>query len=122
MRVSVVHAFEPIYKGMMSWTGVREDSVAKYSAAWAREAATELYRFLESNGLADTVRNLELEDGLPFPSIKRVVERSRPHLLVIGTRGHSGVKRLLLGSVAERVLNEIECDILAVPPMSQGDG
>jgi len=122
MRVSVVHAFEPIYKGMMSWTGVREDSVAKYSAAWAREASTELYRFLESNGLADTVRNLELEDGLPFPSIKRVVERSRPHLLVIGTRGHSGVKRLLLGSVAERVLNEIECDILAVPPMSQGDG
>jgi nucleotide-binding universal stress UspA family protein len=51
-----------------------------------------------------------------------VVERSRPHLLVIGTRGHTGFKRLLLGSVAERALNEIECDILAVPPMSQGDG
>jgi nucleotide-binding universal stress UspA family protein len=120
--VSVVHAFEPIYKGMMSWAGVREDSVAEYSAAWAREAATELHRFLESNHLADTVRNLVLEEGPPILSIKKVVERSRPHLLVIGTRGHTGFKRLLLGSVAERALNEIECDILAVPPMSQGDG
>ena len=52
----------------------------------------------------------------------KVVERSRPHLLVIGTRGHTGFKRLLLGSVAERVISEIECDILAVPPMSESGG
>ena len=121
-RVSVIHAFEPIYKGMMSWVGVKEKSVAEYSAAWAREAATELHQFVDSIGLADTERSLLLEEGPPLLAIKRVVERSRPHLLVIGTRGHTGFKRLLLGSVAERALNEIECDILAVPPMSQGDG
>ena len=115
-RVSVIHAFEPIYKGMMSLADLRKETVASYSASWAREAATELRQFLESVGLADTVRDLVLEEGPPFLSIKNVVERSRPHLLVIGTRGHTGVKRLLLGSVAERVLSEIECDILAVPP------
>ncbi len=39
-----------------------------------------------------------------------------PQLLVVGTRGLTGLKRVFLGSVADRVLREIECDILAVPP------
>lgn len=117
-RVSVVHAFEPMYKGMMSWAGLRQESIAAYSAMWARDAGTELRQFLESIGLASAVQNIVLEEGPPFLSIKNVVERSRPHLLVIGTRGHTGLKRLLLGSVAERVLSDVECDILAVPPTS----
>ena len=65
-RVSIVHAFEPIYKGMMSMADLREETVAAYSASWAREAATELHRFLESIGLADAARNLVLEEGPPF--------------------------------------------------------
>jgi len=35
-------------------------------------------------------------------------------LLVIGTRGLTGLKRTLLGSVAEFVLKNSECDVLAV--------
>ena len=121
-RVSVIHAFEPLYKGMMGWAGLREETVAEYSANWAQEAATELHRFLGSIGLSRAVGNVVLEEGPPFLAILKVVERLRPHLLVIGTRGHTGLKRLLLGSVAERVVGEIECDILAVPPTLETDG
>jgi nucleotide-binding universal stress UspA family protein len=120
-RVSVVHAFEPIYKGTMSWAGVKQETVDHYSATWAKEAADELHRFLRSIDAADAIPDVVLEEGPPFPSIKRVVERTHPHLLVIGTRGLAGFKRLLLGSVAERVISEIECDILAVPPVIESD-
>jgi universal stress protein E len=119
-HISVVHAFEPIHKGMMGWAGVREETVKEYSVGWERDAREQLRRFLESIGLSDAVRNIVLEEGPPFVAIKQVVERLRPHLLVIGTRGHRGLKRALLGSVAERVLLELECDVLAVPPMSEG--
>jgi nucleotide-binding universal stress UspA family protein len=34
---------------------------------------------------------------------------------VVGTHGRGVVTRALLGSVAERVISHIECDILAVP-------
>jgi universal stress protein E len=118
-HISVVHAFEPIHKGMMGWAGVREETVKEYSVGWEREARDQLLRFLESIGLSDTVSNIVLEEGPPFVAIKKVVERLRPHLLVIGTRGHTGLKRVLLGSVAERVLLELECDVLAVPPMGE---
>lgn len=36
-------------------------------------------------------------------------------LLVVGTHGHSGLRRWLLGSVAERVMNEAPCSVLVVP-------
>lgn len=37
-------------------------------------------------------------------------------LIVIGTHGRTGVKRLLLGSVAERVLRTASCPVMVVPP------
>ncbi len=37
-------------------------------------------------------------------------------LVVVGTRGRSGLARLILGSVAEEVLRNARLDVLAVPP------
>jgi len=39
-------------------------------------------------------------------------------LLVIGTHGRSGFERLLLGSVAEKVLRKASCPVLTVPAQS----
>jgi nucleotide-binding universal stress UspA family protein len=42
---------------------------------------------------------------------------ARPHaLMVMGTHGWSGLDRLLLGSVAERVSHSTHCPLLVVPP------
>jgi nucleotide-binding universal stress UspA family protein len=50
--------------------------------------------------------------GHPLPELLREVERRRADLLVIGAQGVSGVKRLLLGSVADGVLNRCRIPIL----------
>jgi nucleotide-binding universal stress UspA family protein len=50
----------------------------------------------------------------PLPELLREVERTRADLLVIGARGVGGVERLLLGSVAEGVLNRCRVPILLV--------
>jgi len=55
--------------------------------------------------------------GDPWREIVGVVERD-PHvdLVVIGTHGRTGISRILLGSVAEKVVRHAPCSVLAVRP------
>jgi nucleotide-binding universal stress UspA family protein len=47
----------------------------------------------------------ELRTGEPLRELVDVASKSRPDLLVVGARGTSGIRHLLLGSVAQGVLN-----------------
>ena len=47
-------------------------------------------------------------------SIVNYAEKTGVDLVVVGTRGRSGFKRLLLGSVASDVLTYAHCPVLVV--------
>lgn len=76
----------------------------------------ELERFAES-AAADVV---PLEFALAEGSAgNEIVERAKADgsgLIVLGTHGRSGLERLMLGSVTERVLHRAPCPVLTVPP------
>ena len=52
--------------------------------------------------------------GLPAEEIVRIAEKEEFDMIVIGTRGHSGLKRLMIGSVTDRVIRSCTCPVLAV--------
>jgi nucleotide-binding universal stress UspA family protein len=47
-----------------------------------------------------------------------IVERARAdyQLVVVGTHGHSGLRHMLIGSVADRVVRHAPCPVLTVRP------
>jgi nucleotide-binding universal stress UspA family protein len=47
-------------------------------------------------------------------AIVRVAEETKADLIVMGTRGHTGLKHLLLGSVAERTVRHAPCSVLTL--------
>jgi universal stress protein A len=53
--------------------------------------------------------------GDPAEEILRYAMRHPIDLIVVGTHGRTGVSRLLLGSVAERVMRGARCPVLVVP-------
>jgi nucleotide-binding universal stress UspA family protein len=53
-------------------------------------------------------------EGWPPEEIVRLARKRRADLIVIGTHGRRGMKRLLLGSVAERVILLAPCPVLTV--------
>jgi universal stress protein E len=57
-----------------------------------------------------------VEQAAPYEAIARTCSALDADLVVIGTRGLTGLKLILLGSVTDEVLRGIECDVLAVPP------
>jgi len=49
--------------------------------------------------------------------ISRAIQQIGADLLVMGTHGHSGLLKALIGSVTEEALRTLNVDILAVPPL-----
>jgi nucleotide-binding universal stress UspA family protein len=114
-QVSVVTAFEPLYKGTFAWAGVQEGTITEYSETWARATKEAIGKLLRQAGLRDAAMQILTEEGPPFLVVGQVAARLNPDLLVIGTHGRSGIKRALLGSVAEHLIKQVECDVLVVP-------
>jgi nucleotide-binding universal stress UspA family protein len=50
-----------------------------------------------------------------------IVERARSgyQLIVVGTHGHTGLRHVLLGSVADRVVRHAPCPVLTVRPSDE---
>jgi nucleotide-binding universal stress UspA family protein len=62
-----------------------------------------------------------VEGGDVRETIIESAERWHADLVVLGSRGHTGMERLLLGSVAESVVRHANCSVLVVRmPASQG--
>lgn len=115
-HVSFVHAFESLAKDMMIYVNIEPEEIEKQLANEVEKWRGEISRFLAEHNLGDLRYDIRLEPGRPFHAIMAVVKRGRPDVLVIGTRGHRGLRHMLLGSVADALLRSAECDVLAIPP------
>lgn len=75
----------------------------------------EATAFVENAGRA---ANVEIESvilrGIPAEEIIGFAERNDIDLIVMGTHGRTGIKRFLLGSVAEKVVRHATKSVLVV--------
>lgn len=56
-----------------------------------------------------------LERGDTVTEILKTISNERPDIVVIGTKGATGLKEVFLGSVAERIMNQAKTMVLAIP-------
>jgi nucleotide-binding universal stress UspA family protein len=55
-------------------------------------------------------------EGRPAESVLAIARSLPANLIVMGSHGHSGFERLVLGSVTEKVLRNAACPVLTAPP------
>jgi nucleotide-binding universal stress UspA family protein len=94
------------------------EGAEQYSGLFERireQARAELDEFVASSGVSVSV---ELEStivsGTPSAEILDWARHGQPDLLVLGTHGRGGIKRLVLGSVAEATARYSQCATLVV--------
>jgi nucleotide-binding universal stress UspA family protein len=81
----------------------------------AREqAAGEMERVVRIARAGGVRVTTMIADGPAAQAVVRAAERRRAGLIVLGTHGRTGVKRFLLGSVAERVVRTARQPVLTV--------
>jgi len=77
----------------------------------ATGAVRNLQAAAEKQGIAlDTM----IPMGRPEEGIVKAAEFKQASLIIVGSHGRTGLKRLLMGSVAERVIGQAKCPVLVV--------
>jgi len=82
-----------------------------------KEATGEIVEEMRN---ADVNAMPSVEEGIPHKTILEYAENNDIDLIVMGTHGKSGLDRLLLGSVTEKVVRASEVPVLTVR-MVDGD-
>jgi nucleotide-binding universal stress UspA family protein len=110
-RILLLHAYHlPPLVGMPDeivippdfWTGVRDAAARKLDKSAQKVKAGGIP--VES----------QLVEFAPADAIVETAKKTKADLIVMGTRGLTGLKHALLGSVAERTLRLAPCPVLTV--------
>ena len=81
-------------------------------------AAEYLEPFVEQAKTAGVAATMRTPTGSPAATLIAIAEENDNTMIVIGTRGQSGFKRLVVGSVADKVLRTSGHPVLVVPPVA----
>jgi nucleotide-binding universal stress UspA family protein len=78
----------------------------------------------KAKGIVEDVKNKAVSEGIKadgivkegdaYKSIVDVAEKQKVDAIIMGSHGRTGIKRLLMGSVTERVIGHAPCPILIV--------
>ncbi len=113
-RVSVMHVLPTVLADPDVYPYLIEPVLA---SADARDRAYRQLGDFVHRALADGIgAEVILEDGDVVEEVLKRVERLEADLVVMGTHGRRGFRRLLLGSVTERVLRQSEAPVLSISP------
>ena len=112
-RLTLLHAYHlPVEFQQLEGAALPAD----FWASVRKEAEANLERLagpLRSHGLETDTAACE---GYAATVIVEEASQREIDLIVIGTHGLSGLKHLLLGSIAERVVQKAPCPVLTVKP------
>lgn len=110
----LVHAYDVPFKGFLFDRDMRGEVSKQHQVQFQQMIDEEMATFLA--GVEANPPKLErvMQEGMVREVIHRQMSRLKPDLLVIGTHGRTGVAHAFLGSVAEDLLRDPPCDVLAV--------
>ena len=87
--------------------------VYETQARWAEDRLTDRADALTKDGVPTRWRR---RVGTVHEEICNVAREEAAEYIVIGTHGRSGLERLMLGSVADRVVRTAPCPVITVRP------
>ncbi len=106
-KIEVVHVtpYPSVTEYGMIWDTLTEDDIV--------ENLTKSFRY-DAKEAGFPELKFTARFGNPGSQIAKVASERKAGLIVISSHGHTGVSRLLLGSVAERVVRLAPCPVLVL--------
>ena len=88
---------------------------ADFDLFW-QDAKRRMQEFTRTHPMQQIPHEMLLEQGDLLPVISDLIKRYQIDLLVLGTHGREGFKKLILGSSAEQIFRFASCPVLTIGP------
>ncbi|HYA89799.1 MAG TPA: universal stress protein [archaeon] len=85
------------------------------------KAELEFGYLLESGKLRGIAHEVIVEEGTLWPTIEKLIEKNNIDLVVVGTHGAGGIRKLVLGSGAEEIFRHARLPVLTVGPSAKSE-
>jgi universal stress protein E len=108
------YAYVPLPLTAFSGGALSDEQVGGLQARAALAARAKLQRTVRIVGVPRARQHVLGRH--PVDAIAQLAARTRSSIVVMGALSRSGLKRLLIGNTAERVLDRLGCDVLIVKP------
>ena len=110
----LIHVLNPAMPPVMGDEYISPPTYARFREVSRRWARGRLARLM-ARARAARVRAVSIiREGAEADQIVRLARSRRASMIVMGTHGRSGLKRVAFGSVAARVLSRAPCPVLTV--------
>jgi nucleotide-binding universal stress UspA family protein len=117
--VSVLHVFEAPATKHMSLASASKEDIGRYVADETAKADRRLESFLQQAKAFPVRRLVKLRETTTSEVICATAASVAADLIVVGTHGHTGITKFMLGSVAQGVLHVADQDVLTIPARRQ---
>lgn len=118
-RVVVVTVIEPVDPTLAVGTGLAGGvmTAGEVDARHQRRRAEAQADLVAARvSLGATVAETMIAEGEPGPVLCAIAESLPASVIVIGTRGRSGIRRAVLGSVSDHVIRNVNCPVVITGP------
>ncbi|MCA9012323.1 MAG: universal stress protein [Planctomycetaceae bacterium] len=111
LKLHVIHALEQLPIGDPTGFGITPPGAEAMHAEAHEKLLVELAG-------ADLRRTPEIRviSGFPEPAIADMLREESIDLLIMGTLGRAGIRGVITGNTAERLLPRLQCSMLAIKP------
>ncbi len=111
----LLHVFAPPWKGA-KYVPKPSPEDEQYLSEVLRDRMQQALKPFESEVQALQVETKVIENARESDGIIQFIGDSSADLVVVGTRGRTGMRAVLFGTVAERIVRESPCSVLAIKP------
>jgi nucleotide-binding universal stress UspA family protein len=110
-QITLVHVVEVVYD-FASQAAIALDSMFT-------DGEKMLKKLVEKYEVSGVKMDYKITDGVASISVARIADEIDASLIVMGTQGASGIKKVLIGTTAVNLIREANCPVLVVPAQAK---
>ena len=114
-RITFVH----VMRQVVDYTDFEPETLARLGRNLAAHADKKMKDFLRNLDKGNVVCRGEVLDGEPVEAILAFADRHNADMIVLSTHGAQGFEKILIGSIADRVIKGANCPCLVFNPFKK---